>query len=1126
MASPTTHLATTSYTSLNESHPLALEEQPARTPRHLRTRIPKDSNERPRPVTNYFAYGSPTASVPTTTSPVPILPSPVVSQNGSLHQRRVTSPTNSAWDGSVRRKRPSHGQHLAEPSLSNRPSLPVFTVVRGSSVATTSPPMSPQLTPGATVSDTNGLSSDAAILSRSWHTLNTDDEVDAALTDLPQVESYHTALRVLSAAYDRTSKAMTELQSENKRLREQHAQRKELAQSMTNEMPALSTMRGCARLLVSTPCLHHYLKLCRIPSVCPSLDPRHRHRGDEILSARDPLPLLAITRCRKTTGQSSKIACQALSSSTDVQQLSANPRLSVWGPASWFDRIRRVSTTSGSSSEGAPTPVNEPSKPILETPPSERAISSRRSMFSNLAITIAPQTMSYKRSKSSFISVATTDSSPISIIASPTASLTTFPTTAAPALTTILDSGPTPSATPSHASIKSVSEKVEQQPRRQGSSLKAIVNATRIMTKDPKLVSNTRDDGVIYRHPPREREPTPVPAATKHPHTNSRALISVPIASATTALKGTLKNARVIGIARGGVSSHSASRPTNRVPSNVDIAASIASAATSAVVHQMQSPPPTATARTFQLESIIPDLAKPPTVYLADRPGLLGNGAAGAGLHASSSVRFRFRNARAALRDGTGHGALTDRFGFVYDVCAYDVLLLARARDRGCTAPACLTGIRISDKEDDGDDDDGWPADGGVVAQPVPQLETVPGVCECDFGVKKAAEGAGEHDPTKDEPKHACVKTVRALLEQLIQIHDSTQRERYTEWDAFLRTRAENAHRALAQQQPSKVNGSGGAFSGLATAAGEDDAVMLGGESLFLAPLLGAGAAPTQERKEFVRLVRLGIPLRLRPKVWLECGGAAEMREPGVFQELLAKAVATGADAALDDETRREIEKDVVRTMPLNVFFGGEGVGVAKLRRVLQAYALINPHVGYCQGMNLVASTLLLVFADEEEAFWALACIIERVLPQEFYSPSLRTSRVFPLVLADYVRELMPRLHAHVEKLDVDISAICFGWFLSLFTDCLPVETLFRVWDVFMVDGQNVLMRVAVAILRQAEEKLLQCNSISALYTCLESTPSRMWESTKLLKLESDLRASMTHDDIVKKREQHLKVTE
>jgi hypothetical protein len=51
------------------------------------------------------------------------------------------------------------------------------------------------------------------------------------------------------------------------------------------------------------------------------------------------------------------------------------------------------------------------------------------------------------------------------------------------------------------------------------------------------------------------------------------------------------------------------------------------------------------------------------------------------------------------------------------------------------------------------------------------------------------------------------------------------------------------------------------------------------------------------------------------------------------------------------------------------------------------------------------------------------------------------------------------------------LSSITFGWFLSLFTDCLPVEvsnsepivecgadqqTLFRVWDVFFVEGHDV----------------------------------------------------------------------
>lgn len=94
--------------------------------------------------------------------------------------------------------------------------------------------------------------------------------------------------------------------------------------------------------------------------------------------------------------------------------------------------------------------------------------------------------------------------------------------------------------------------------------------------------------------------------------------------------------------------------------------------------------------------------------------------------------------------------------------------------------------------------------------------------------------------------------------------------------------------------------------------------------------------------------------------------------------------------------------------------------------------------------MNLVTSTLLLVHADEEEAFWVLSAIIERILPDDFFSPSLLPSRACPLVLLDYVQEMLPRLHTHLVDLGVDLAAICFSWFLSLFTDCLPIEVRLR----------------------------------------------------------------------------------
>ena len=90
--------------------------------------------------------------------------------------------------------------------------------------------------------------------------------------------------------------------------------------------------------------------------------------------------------------------------------------------------------------------------------------------------------------------------------------------------------------------------------------------------------------------------------------------------------------------------------------------------------------------------------------------------------------------------------------------------------------------------------------------------------------------------------------------------------------------------------------------------------------------------------------------------------------------------------------------------------------------------------------MNLIASTLLLVHANEEEAFWVLTAIIEHIVPDDFFSPSLLVSRACPMVLMEFVEELLPKLFLHLSDLGVDLPAICFSWFLSLLTDCLPVE--------------------------------------------------------------------------------------
>ncbi|KAJ3797579.1 GTPase activating rab protein [Lentinula aff. detonsa] len=641
------------------------------------------------------------------------------------------------------------------------------------------------------------------------------------------------------------------------------------------------------------------------------------------------------------------------------------------------------------------------------------------------------------------------------------------------------------------------------------------------------------------------------------------------------------------------------------------------------------------TAPSVPLESIIPAIAKPPTQYLSRTytpltsrnfrfdintisKSNIGVVSPGPGTAPASARRLSFPlPPTIPTRSGSEPELelLTDRYGFMYDVCQYDVLLLLRARQCQCTAPACLTGVKIADREEDNtwpdsdDDNEDDHAESGSGAREKRSIQIIKEGCECNgdgnvpgLNEDPTAVRATEDDIVDDEksiksttttqsltadskkgslksksrssshkgpshatnsqsasssstlvasslinstasilainadtPRHACPNTVQRLLGDLTSIHDNRQEARRKEWDAFVKQRSTAKARSQ-QSQAMKFaagNSAGGSTGGGAVNnaaallglgvksydAGEEDELDHS-EGLIGFAQLGL-PANKEERKEFARLVRKGIPLVYRNKLWLECSGGLEMREPGLFRDLLAE-VAKDEAQGIGGSVLAEIEKDVGRTMPLNVFFGGDGPGVDKLRRVLTAYSRRNPAVGYCQGMNLVTSTLLLVHADEEEAFWVLCALVERILPEEFFSPSLLPSRACPLVLLDYVQEYIPKLYTHLNDLGVDLPAICFSWFLSLFTDCLPIETLFRVWDVFLVDGLDVLFRTALAILRSNESELLGCQSVPAVYVALENLPTRMWEADKLLQSEADLRSSILHTDLVKKRETHV----
>jgi hypothetical protein len=321
---------------------------------------------------------------------------------------------------------------------------------------------------------------------------------------------------------------------------------------------------------------------------------------------------------------------------------------------------------------------------------------------------------------------------------------------------------------------------------------------------------------------------------------------------------------------------------------------------------------------------------------------------------------------------------------------------------------------------------------------------------------------------TKDD-----VEPVKLLLEQLSEVHDSLQREKTIKWNDFLRkVRAERKREGEAAAAAAETRSQ-------RAMAVMPEANLNDGEMIGVAGLGNKGKVGRAKWNEFKSLVLGGIPVAYRAKIWAECSGAAALRIPGYYDDLVARN-----EDEDDPVIVAQIKMDINRTLTDNIFFR-RGPGVAKLNEVLLAYSRRNAEVGYCQGMNLITACLLLIMPTAEDAFWILTALIENILPRGYYDHSLLSSRADQQVLRQYVAGILPRLSSHLDNLCIELEALTFQWFLSVFTDCLSAEALFRVWDVVLCtnDGSTFLFEVALALLKLNEHQLLECDSPASIYT-------------------------------------------
>ncbi|XP_061642686.1 TBC1 domain family member 10B isoform X1 [Phyllopteryx taeniolatus] len=214
-----------------------------------------------------------------------------------------------------------------------------------------------------------------------------------------------------------------------------------------------------------------------------------------------------------------------------------------------------------------------------------------------------------------------------------------------------------------------------------------------------------------------------------------------------------------------------------------------------------------------------------------------------------------------------------------------------------------------------------------------------------------------------------------------------------------------------------------------------------------------------------------GIPTSLRAKCWpLLCGATNRMNHnKQLFQSLDSKAALKKWVDIID--------RDLDRQFPFHeMFLSKDGHGQQGLFQVLKAYTQYQPEEGYCQAQGPVAAVLLMNM-PAEEAFWCLVQISEHYLPG-YYSPLLEGVLFDATMLTWVLKKTCPSAHKHLQRHEVEPLMFATDWLMCLFTRHLPFNALLRVWDLFFCNGVQVLLQVAVVLVRHVlgrDEQRKQC---------------------------------------------------
>ncbi|MQM10939.1 hypothetical protein Taro_043837 [Colocasia esculenta] len=140
----------------------------------------------------------------------------------------------------------------------------------------------------------------------------------------------------------------------------------------------------------------------------------------------------------------------------------------------------------------------------------------------------------------------------------------------------------------------------------------------------------------------------------------------------------------------------------------------------------------------------------------------------------------------------------------------------------------------------------------------------------------------------------------------------------------------------------------------------------------------------------------------------------------------------------------------------------------ARLVAILEAYAVYDPEIGYCQGMSDLLSPIITVIEDDSEAFWCFAGFMNKAR-HNFRLDEVGIRRQLNIV-SKIIKYKDSQLYRHLEKLQAEDCFFVYRMVVVLFRRELSFEQTLCLWEVMWAD--QVAIRAGIG--KSSWEKIRQ----------------------------------------------------